>query len=185
MFKWHTPLEVFSGETQDVIAEPMYVQCDLEGNDSIWNVQCRWSIGSNHLSEKICCNPTDLHQLKVGQGGALMDHLPAALKLSYLCVEEVKTAAKHKLPEKARAFFVCRWGHDCCKASSTQKRLGLWWHYVLQANSHSHLHNLWICASNKHLSKHLNEMLGCDFDTYDFNYQVSTLFNAVLHSSEK
>ena len=38
---------------------------------------------------------------------------------------------------------------------------------VLQTDCHHHLHNVWIGAVSKQLSKYLDDMLACDLSAFD------------------
>ena len=50
---------------------------------------------------------------------------------------------------------------------------------------HNHLRNIWIGATNKCLSKYLNELLGEDLEQLDNNLRISTNFDSVLFAIDK
>ena len=56
---------------------------------------------------------------------------------------------------------------------------------AVQMDCHHHLHNVWLGALNKHLSKYLTTLLQQDLNAIDFRYCVTTMFDYVLWAVDK
>ena len=56
---------------------------------------------------------------------------------------------------------------------------------MLQQDCHHHLHNVWIGALTKDLSKYLDGYLAADLDVILFMLRVNTIMDVILHAVDK
>ena len=107
-----------------------------------------------------------IHLSKLQDGIITTDTCNSARLLSSLIKDVVTQAVGQKIGD--------------CGGNPSNKQIN-----VYTQDCHNHMWNVRIGAVTKLLSSYLNEILASDLEAIDFRYQVSTMFEAVLHAIDK